>query len=178
MSLFFIGLLPDEPLLEKISNIKKEIKERYGPKHALKLPPHITLQIPFNMAKEQEPVLEESLLNFSRNEKGLEIELNGFGAFKNKVIFIRIKEPTAINELHDRLQEMLKQTVRLDKNEQVENLHPHITLATRDLKKEVFGEIWKEYKNREFLCSFTAKELYVFKHNGKTWDIWRKFALF
>ncbi|MGB7843795.1 MAG: 2'-5' RNA ligase family protein, partial [Salinimicrobium sp.] len=168
MSLYFIALLPDDRLLEKIGNIKKEIKESYGPRHALKLPPHITIQIPFDMAEELEPVLEESLVNFSRNEEEFEIELSGFGAFKQRVIFIKIKEPTAINELHVGLQEVLKQSVGLDTKEQVENLHPHITLATRDLKKEVFRAIWNEFKNREFLSSFMAKELYVFKHNGKT----------
>lgn len=177
MPLYFIALLPDERLLEEITQIKKEIRTRFGPNHALKLPPHITLQIPFNMPQDREPILEENLQNFSRNEEKFEIRLDGFGAFKPRVIYIKIQQPEALVQLHERLQEMLMHSIGLSEREQVENLHPHVTLATRDVKKEVFKEMWSEFRNREFSAAFKAEELYVFKHNGKTWDIWQKFAL-
>src|SRR6056297_3200475 len=123
MPLYFIGLLPDDRLSEEISNIKTQIRDSFGPKHALKLPPHITFQIPFNMPQEQEPVLEENLLNFSRNEEKFTVNLYNYGAFKPRVVYIGIKEPAAIKGLHDRLQETLKNSVGLDEREQVENLH-------------------------------------------------------
>ena len=178
MPLYFVALIPNDDLLNKINAIKGEIKERFGPKHALKLPPHITIQIPFKMSAEHEPLLEESLQNFTYNEEKLTIELNGYGAFKPRVVYVRIQEPSAIIELHKRLQEMLNITIGLQETERVTKLHPHITLATKDVKKEVFRDLWREFTHRQFQASFTAHYLFVFKHNGKTWDIWRKFPLF
>ncbi|MGB7786566.1 MAG: 2'-5' RNA ligase family protein [Salinimicrobium sp.] len=177
MPLYFIALLPPEELLEEIKHLKEEIKQRFGPKHALKLPAHITLQIPFHKPKEQEPILEESLLNFSRNEEEIEVDIDGYAAFMPRVLYLHIKEPQPIIELHERLQEMLVNNIGLQEKEQVKRLHPHITLATRDIKKEVFKALWKEFKELDFKAGFVAEELLVFRHDGKVWEQWRKFKL-
>lgn len=177
MPLYFIALLPPDRLLEEITQLKLELKERFGLKHALKLPPHITLQIPFSMTENLEPILEESLLNFARNEEKFRLKLKGFGGFKTRVLYIHIEQPEPVIELHERLQEMLINTVGLEEKERVARLHPHITLATRDVKKEIFKQLWQEYKERDFEADFLVEQLFVFKHNGRTWDEWRRFEL-
>ncbi len=175
MALYFIALVPNEGLLEEISNLKQEIKDRYGPKHALKLPPHITVQAPFEMPVEQEEALNHSLNNLSRQQSRINVELNGFGAFKPRVLFLKIKDPAAIIELHEHLRQALKSFLEPDEIKPSQDLHPHITLATRDVKKDVFKVLWREFKNRTYENSFTAEDLVLFKHNGKTWDIHCRF---
>jgi len=46
--LFFVALLPPEDLQREISAFKKHIANTWGACHALKSPPHITLQPPFD----------------------------------------------------------------------------------------------------------------------------------
>lgn len=175
MALYFAGLVPHDALLEEINDIKQEIKEKFGPKHALKLPPHITLQIPFNLPEAREPFMEKSLRDFSRHEKKTKIFLDGFAAFKPRVVYLKILNPEEIIVLQERLQEKLQKILDLKERELVTKFHPHITLATRDVKKEIFTPLWQEFKERRFKSSFLARELVVFKHNGRTWDIWRRF---
>jgi 2'-5' RNA ligase len=38
-------------------------------------------------------------------------------------------------------------------------LHPHITIATRDLDSSTFVKAWPHFKNREFKASFDVKSL-------------------
>ena len=175
MALYFIALVPNEGLLEEISNLKQEIKDRFGPKHALKLPAHITVQAPFEMPLEKEEGLKHSLSKLSRQLSQITVRLNGFGAFKPRVLFLKIKDPEAIIGLHERLQQALKNFLKPKEIKPSQNLHPHITLATRDVKKDVFKVLWREFKDRRYEASFTAEDLVLFKHNGKTWDIRGRF---
>ncbi|MFN2439631.1 MAG: hypothetical protein ABR503_10560 [Chitinophagaceae bacterium] len=46
-SLFFIALIPNRELREKISTIKKDFSKRFESSKALKVYPHITLKAPF-----------------------------------------------------------------------------------------------------------------------------------
>jgi 2'-5' RNA ligase len=52
--------------------------------------------------------------------------------------------------------------------------NPHITIAFRDLKKPFFYKIWDDVKDRTLEESFLAKSITVFKHNGKSWDVFKE----
>ena len=45
--LYFIGILPPEDIKKKITDIKHVVARKFGSKHALNSPPHITLRMPF-----------------------------------------------------------------------------------------------------------------------------------
>lgn len=176
MSLYFIALIPDAPLREKIRSIKESIKEKYKAKHALKLPAHITIQIPFKLASEEEEKLIKILENFAEMQERFKVELSGFGAFPPRVLFIKIKEHRPIKNLHHTLQELLSKNFYLQEREKTKEIYPHITLATRDLSKENFSIAWAAVKEKEFNETFLAKSLSLLKHNGKTWDILEEFS--
>lgn len=55
--------------------------------------------------------------------------------------------------------------------------NPHITVAFRDLKKPTFHKIWDDVKNREFMETFLADNITIFKHNGKSWEIFKELKL-
>jgi 2'-5' RNA ligase len=176
MSLYFLAFIPSEKIKQEVKIFKEEIRLKYAAKHALKLPAHITLQPPFKLNEEDKSYLLEALTNFSKKENPLKINLVGFGSFPPRVIFIDVEHKQAIIEFHHRLQEALLKVPNFQVKEK-RQLHPHITLATRDLKEDHFRKAWRNFKERDYTAHFTAGSLYLFRHNGKTWEVHCEFAL-
>lgn len=175
--LYFITLMPPASIRTEIEAFKKEIREKHNIKHALKLPAHITLQIPFRMPERKEDILVKKIKKFSAENKAFETVLDGFGKFSKQVIFIKIKNHVPYIELHEKLQSLMLNFLDLKRHEISSKIHPHITIATRDLKRSNFPAVWNDFKDREYSASFKAEHLYILKHNGNTWDIFRKFKL-
>lgn len=177
MSLYFIAILPPEALSQRIEKLKLELAEKYNTRKALKLPAHLTLQIPFKMAEAKEEKLKKLLKEFTSQQQTFEIETSGFGRFSRKVLFIAVTENPALKELHSNLQKSLDKALHFKENEKGSNFHPHFTLATRDLNYKDFEPAWKELQALDFKASFFATSLVLFKHNGKTWDKFGEFFL-
>ncbi|MDT0645240.1 2'-5' RNA ligase family protein [Zunongwangia sp. F260] len=175
--LYFIALVPDNELENEIRRLKEEIKEKYNSEKALRLPAHITLQIPFKMDGENEGALTEALQEIADKANALKLQLSGFGNFSGRVIYVNVSNPSPVLQLHKNIQEVLASTIYMEDREKSLDIHPHITIATRDLSRKEFKNAWPEYKKREFSASFVAENLTLFKHNGKTWDVLKEFAL-
>lgn len=150
------------------------MKSRFGAAHALKSPAHITLQMPFRIDENLEESMIEGLKDFAGNQSGFQIKLDGFDCFPPRVLFVKIKEHKPITELHGRFKNILHSGIGLQKNNSFK-FHPHMTIATRDLSAEAFEKAWQEFQNREFEASFKVKSLFLLKHNGKFWEIYREF---
>ncbi|MGL4501873.1 MAG: 2'-5' RNA ligase family protein, partial [Planktothrix sp.] len=96
--LFFIALLPPKPIQNQITEIKQYCAQTYNSRHALKSPPHITLQPPFQWLTEDLPSLEQHLTTFALNHAPIPITLSGFNAFPPRVLFVDVlKTPELIN---------------------------------------------------------------------------------
>lgn len=173
--LYFIALIAPARVRKDLENFKKEIKQKFGAKNALKLPAHITLQIPFRMEEKREASLIQKLQKFSEKQDIFNIDLLGFGKFSRNVIFVKLKKHEPVNELYTELQKMLSHKLELKENEKATRFHPHLTIASRDLLRKDFPEAWASFKNRKYEASFTADRICLMKHNGKTWDIYRSF---
>lgn len=175
MNLYFIALIPHHELREEIRALKEELKERFNVKHALKSPAHITLHMPFKRSSEDEPHIIHTLEYFASRQHSFSIALSGFGCFSSRVIFVRVENHQSITHLHAQLNEALINQMGFNKNAIKPEVHPHLTIATRDLYKAAFKEAWPEFQKREFKASFTAKSIFLLKHNGRHWDIYREF---
>ncbi|GGD50704.1 2'-5' RNA ligase family protein [Muriicola marianensis] len=173
--LYLIALLPPELLREQIRVIKEEMKDRYGSAHALKSPAHITLQPPFRMLSQEEGLLTSVLNRFAGSQAPLPVELKGFDCFPPSVLFIRIEDHGPILELWMQLQAELALLSSLGIKGDEHRFHPHMTIATRDLKKQAFLRAWAEFKDRPFKASFEVHSIFLLKHNGQFWDILREF---
>lgn len=167
--LYLLVFLPSEEVMEEILRFKEEIKTRFSVQHALNLPAHITLQSPFWMANENEKNLYRILNDFSKTQQSFPVCLNGFDHFSDRVIFVKISNHEPIICFHQELQHQLVPDLFLSSVQQQRKIHPHITLATRDLKKEIFPEVWREFQNRNYKNSFPTKGITLFKHNRKVW---------
>jgi 2'-5' RNA ligase len=175
MDLYFIALVPYRELREEMRKIKERMKSEYGAGHALKSPAHITLQMPFKRSSEDETLISETLRRFVTGEKSFTVDLDGFGAFAPRVIFIKISEPEPVRALHSRLREVLMTELQFSPAEIMKDVQPHITVATRDLTKEAFSEAWPELQKEVFKASFDVRSICLLKHNGRNWDILEEF---
>lgn len=173
--LYFIAFIAPAKVREELKNFKKEIRQRFGAKNALKLPAHITLQIPFRMEEKKEAGLIKTLENFSKKQESFEIKLSGFGKFSRNVIFVKVSEHETVTRLFTDLQQVISNKLELKEREKTKRFHPHLTIASRDLSRRDFPEAWASFKDREYEASFSANRLCLMKHNGKTWDIYRSF---
>ncbi len=157
-SLFFLALLPPQDLQQKVKEIKLEFAECYQSRHALKSPPHITLFPPFRWLWADVGQLD-CLSKFCRTVTPIPVELNGFGAFAPKVIYIKPLRTPQLLDVYDRLQCFLETKLNLtDPMAKKRAFSPHITVAHRDLTPERYKAAWAEFQGRSLQASFVAKQ--------------------
>lgn len=174
---YFIAIVPPEPLLSQIQELKKSIFETYGTKGALRSPGHITLHMPFSWDDEKEDKLISTLQNFSF-EKEFQISLSGFSCFEPRVIFINVMENDSLFQLQQQLVRYAKQKLQLfNQSDDMRGFHPHVTIAFRDLKKPLFYKIWDDYKTKIFDATFICKDICLLKHLDDRWEVYKTFAL-
>lgn len=174
LNFYFIALVPESGLLEEVKRLKEMFRERFHAKHALKSPAHITLRMPFRWPSAKEHELILALDECAYVQRPFIVTLSGFGAFPPKVIFIKVKSPELIIELHDHLKSYLIERLGFKTEEIPKPFRPHMTLATRDLSKPNFRKAWNEMKNQAFESEFYASRLVLLKHNGKFWEIFHE----
>jgi 2'-5' RNA ligase len=172
--LFFIAIIPPNQLREEIQEIKKTFLNKYKTRHALKSPPHITLIPPFKLRPDDVKILSKMLDDFVERQSSIEVDLNGYGCFKPRVIFLNPVMSEKLNALHDALADMFYTCFPNLKSSE-RRFHPHLSIAFRDLKPNQFNLAWKECRNLEFNASFKVDGLYLLKHDGQQWQEYQKF---
>ncbi len=175
--LYFIALIPHNEMRNSIREIKERIRLTYGAGHALKSPAHITLQMPFKRSSDDELKITAVLQRFAAGEKCFGVDLDGYGAFAPRVIYINITDPDPVRSLHQRLKEVLLKELGFNMEEIMNEVHPHITVATRDLTRTAFNEAWPDFRDESFTGHFDVKSIFLLKHNGRNWDILEEFPL-
>jgi len=174
-NLYFIALVPDIQLRENIKQIKEDVCKKFNSCHALKSPAHITLQKPFKKTEEEEQTIIRVLQQTAKKQAPFEVVLHRYGAFAPKVIFINAKPIAPIEQLHSNLKEQLSQKTGFTDKELSHKIMPHLTIAHRDLKPEMFKLAWRAFKNYPFEASFEAKSIFLLKHTGKKWELFKEF---
>ena len=176
MSLFFIALVPPQNIQDYATQIKQHFADKYDSRHALKSPPHITLQPPFEWASAKLSVLEECLQGFAAGKDSLAITLIGYGAFIPRVIYINVvKQPILLALQAELMAHLENQLGIFDKTSKSRPFAPHMTVAFKDLKRNKFQTAWQEFETRELHFEFTADKLTLLLHNGRYWDVKSEF---
>lgn len=169
-SLYFIALIPPSPIREGIARIKEYVADKFHSGAALRSPPHITFQPPFQWEVNRQNILGEALGVFLKGKAHFETKLSGFGAFSPRVIFINVENTRPMEALHSSLRDYCHQELGID-NQGKTSFRPHLTIAFRDLTKPQFRLAWEEFENRDLQYQFKAVGLSLLKHNGKSWDV-------
>lgn len=171
-ALYLIALAPPPDIAARQQAIKQDIYERYGAKYALNKPAHITLQPPLKLPEQHEQQLVDALKTVAAQHHPFQVYLKDFNHFSNRVVFIDVVQYEAITHLHRALTEQLSTLPFItDDALRLEPIRPHMTIANRDLKQGRFNKIWQAYRDRSFSHTFTAKDITLYKHNGKVWEV-------
>ncbi|MGN7720112.1 2'-5' RNA ligase family protein [Chitinophaga sp. 22620] len=178
--IYFIALLPTAEVGKEIIKIKQDFAEQYGPMYALKVLPHITLQVPFTADPSLERAFCEELTEFAKTQAPFEVSLNGFGTFPNKqnrVLFINVEKSETMSAMHRQLINFLRKEFGFSTMLARTGFTPHVTVAFKDLEDAQFEKAWPEYENKEYKASFKVNNLYFLRHNGKSWEVLQKCKL-
>ncbi|MCF6360481.1 MAG: 2'-5' RNA ligase family protein [Cyclobacteriaceae bacterium] len=176
-SLYFIAIIPKEPLQSKLMELKQGVFEAVGSKGALRSPAHITLLMPFKWKPEKEPLLFESLDKLAYSIAPFNIELLNYNCFEPRVVYVDVKNSDTLTRAKNEVVKMARQELKLHFLKDLRGFHPHITIAFRDLKKPQFYTLWERFKEEHFQAQFEASSLALLKHNGKRWDVCKEFQL-
>ncbi len=175
--LFFIALLPPREVSQIATEIKQHFATIYDSKAALKSPPHITLQPPFKWNLQDLGILKAKLKEFSQNQAPIPMILDGFSAFKPRVIYINVLKTKELLTIHQDLIYYLEHTFNLVNNkEKSRTFSPHLTVGFRDLTKTNFYRAWSEFKDKKLNFEFIVPELTLLIHNGKKWEVEENFT--
>lgn len=169
---YFIAIIPPEPVFSQALELKHYFSKKYNSKAALNSPPHITLHMPFEWKAEKEIILIEKLQEFAKDFRSFNVSIDNFSSFPPHVIFINVIANPELNLFQKELQRFCKTQLNLlNTNYRELPFHAHLTLAFRDLKKNVYPLAWEEFQSKELKAEFEVKNLALLKHNGKTWDV-------
>lgn len=174
---YFIAILPPGKIFEEIEKVKQELHFRYKLKGALRSPAHITLFRPFEWKAEKESELIETLASFSFKRQFL-IELKNFNCFSPRVIYVDVAKNQHLSDLHLALKGHCRRNLHLhNEDEDMRGFVPHITVASRDLKKQLFYRLWDyEFRSRQFYAEFDYSGFTLLRLESK-WEAIRDFGI-
>jgi 2'-5' RNA ligase len=168
--LYFIALVTNGDLFDRIREIQLHCAEEYKSKKALRSPPHITLIPPFRQDTSIELVLDKKLTPFFNKHTSLNIELNGFGKFDSRTIFIKPEENSGLINMQEELQYYLSEDFSFIERNPARKFNPHVTIASGDLRKEYFKTAWQEFESKTFSETWNISSAHLLKHDGKKWN--------
>ena len=171
---YLIAILPPEPIASDVLKLKEYFHQRYNSKASLNSPAHITMHMPFEWRADRETELVESFDKYASKHVPFSLELDGFGCFAPRVIFVAVVKNPLLDDSQRNLVAFCKSRLNLSNAiYRDEAFHPHITLAFRDLKRKYFDEAWEEFRAKPYLSTFEYRRLSLLKHDGK---FWREFS--
>lgn len=174
--IYFIALLPPADFQAEATKIKEYFAAQYNSSHALKSPPHITLQAPFKWHEQRLPELAQFLATFAATYPPVPIILSGFGAFPPRVIYINpLKTPELMAVQADLTARLQSNLGIVDEKDNGRPFSPHMTVAFKDLSKSAFKAAWPEFKQRPLFFQFEATNLTLLVHEGGRWHVKSEF---
>ncbi len=173
-NLYFIALIPDEPVDAEITAFKEDFAIRFNSRKALRVMPHITLKTPFKLPGQLHDTLTKWFRELDIPKEPFAIDLNGFGAFNNKhspVVYVHPVINTPLYTLQQEITRSFRLLFPALVNDMDLKFNPHITVAYRDLSPENFNEAWKEYKHKTYKAVFEVNEVFLLQHDTWKWNI-------
>jgi 2'-5' RNA ligase len=170
-NLYFIALIPSEPLRSEAWALKEHMRDTYGSKASLNSPAHITLHMPFELKQNRERTVIESLQELAEGYNSFNINIDGYGAFPPRVLFLHVVPKATLSRLQSDVHELMKRNFNVfNADYKKKPFYPHITLAFRDLKKERFKEAWEVYKEQDYKANWQVQGITLLRHEGRQWQ--------
>ncbi|HEV7350363.1 2'-5' RNA ligase family protein [Telluribacter sp.] len=173
-ALFFVALLPDERIQQEVTEFKQIAAEQFSSRHALKSPPHITIIPPFKLSNEEATTLPETMSVAASRLAPFPVQLQGFDHFgrsaaRNRVIFVDVVIDEALRRCQRVTAEVFYQQLNVQPDDRP--FHAHMTVAFKDLQRQVFRDAWAYFSQLPYEREFTVNALTLLKHNGQRWEV-------
>jgi 2'-5' RNA ligase len=176
-SMYYVALLCPLEIDEQLDNYKTFMKVNYGCEMAAKSPAHVTLVNPFFLSEGKHIDLLEKLEAFDSIVTDVDIVVEGFNHFDNRVIFADVHSNENLTALQEQLENYLRNTGFPFIREAKKPFHPHVTIATRDIKPEDFDAAWANFEGKTFQGSFSTNSIHVMKLVEEKWVHDKQFVL-
>jgi 2'-5' RNA ligase len=174
-SLYFIAVVPPLDIQERIIQLKEEVVEKFGSKHALNAPAHITMHMPFKWKDKRFNELAEIMRQLNEDFMPFKVQLKDFGFFDPRVVYVDVVANEQLSVLQGNVQQAAKAQLKLtNANYKDQVFHPHMTIAFRDLKKAAFFEAKAYYTQQTFSAHFKIQGVDLLRHDGKMWRVIEK----
>jgi 2'-5' RNA ligase len=168
-SMYYITLLCPPEIDEPIAEHKNMMRETFGCEVAAKHPAHVTLIAPFFLSDGKYRELIEKLETFESIVSEIQVDVDGYGQFHERVIFADVQVTDNLNAMQEQLENYLRNDGFPFIKEAKKPFHPHITIATRDLKDTDFAAAWANFEGKSFTGSFTTNTFHLMKLIDDRW---------
>ena len=170
---FSIVLKPDATSSREIRKIMKDISKKYGTYAAFRdqKGPHASF------IYMDEKIDDKDIAKIISNIKAkfsyirpFEVSINGVTSFRrqyqgstNWVVYLRVVKSKSMTKLY----RVINHEIKSYKNGKFKAFTPHITIARKDIDKDTFFKILREYRGRDISYKFTLRYLYAMKRRTK-----------
>lgn len=173
-SLYFLAFVANEEISAEVLEFKKIASHKFRSSRALNSPAHITFLPPFFYDNDSISDLENELQEIIKGFKSSTIFYDGFGHFGKKVIFINIELNGTMKYIFRKLTSSFEHLYEPGKFNC--RFHPHMTVAFKDMKEEVFPEAWDFFGSKELKRTQKFNSLSLLKFMDKKWIVVREFS--
>ena len=145
-------------------------KKKYFPAGFRKIPSHITLLAPFDLAGDFH-VFTNELSKIAQNFSPFPLAINGLGIFHEKVLFFYFTKPDGLGRLQQEVLSAITSAYRREtkrKNQDADEYHPHSTISISSAERIIKykAEIERSLPKLNFLVDGVT--VYVWRR-----DYWR-----
>jgi 2'-5' RNA ligase len=169
--MYYLAIVCPQAIDQKVSQFKQLMKDRFSCIVAMKSPAHITLIAPFWFDEDREHELVDALASFHSDMETLTLHLAGFNHFNRRVLFVELEAQPALEELREQLSQYFTTRFPGEIKKDLRPFHPHVTIATRDLKPGDFIKAWDYFSHQEFTASFTTQTISLLKLSPGKWNV-------
>lgn len=169
--MYYIAHVLPPQLNGPIQHIKEDLHQQFGCAVGLKSPAHITLIPPFWLAPDKEQLLLSELKKLAATAAPFALRTTGFDSFGKRTFFIALEASSALQQLKVAADDVFTGNPAFELKKEARPFHPHITLATRDIKPADFTAAWNLYHQQPVTYEWLANSVSLLRHNGKKWDV-------
>lgn len=175
--LFFIAVLPDEQIQQEVTTFKNYLATHFDASHALRTPPHITLFPPFKWQSNRVNALINALDDFAAEKVSFTLALKNFGSFPPRVIYVDIEKSESLQLLQQDLEIFLSEKLHLKNERNQHGFNPHMTIAHKDLHRELYPEAWAYFSKQTYQRAFLVEAITLLQFKNGRWESYQTFPL-
>ena len=156
-------------------DLRKDVRNTFHAKLST-LPPHFTIKEGFKYDGDISDLVS-TIETFCQNEKAKPYQIDGYGNFRNDVVFMNVLMSDEAKEMHDRLIDKMDEISYINFSEKDwKNKDFHVTIASKQIRR-FFERLYEFVKQRpcHFDCMFN--NVTIFKWGDRKWDIYREFLI-